>query len=333
MLSIGATGCFSEISAVSSIPPRCSGRSTGVRASLPRRAAAVVPAGVPKTATLPSTSAARAGTPGERPADRGRRHLLGRLARRRRADPCASPAGGRGCSREPEANFRPRTTRTPGCRSSWRGLDASLYDGAPAVGRCCQLLDHRRAGSVLATWSSSPLERDRLVELRRVARDAGSPRRSPVRPRVATAATAADASLRRWPRSFFTPRRERKESRAAASERGTTVSVRSTGAATSEAVGTRPPARVRPSCPRRGLRDRAVDLEDLGVLAVDVDAVGAGEVPDVLGVGVAAVLLRGVAGERGRLALEVAPVERRCRPGRRSRGCSRGSRSRGSSCA
>ena len=34
------------------------------------------------------------------------------------------------------------------------------------------------------------------------------------------------------------------------------------------------------------------------------------EAPDVLAVGVAAVLLRGVAGKRGRLALEVAPVER-----------------------
>ncbi len=35
----------------------------------------------------------------------------------------------------------------------------------------------------------------------------------------------------------------------------------------------------------------AVDLEDLGVLAVDIDAVGAREVPDVLRIGIAPVLL------------------------------------------
>ena len=54
----------------------------------------------------------------------------------------------------------------------------------------------------------------------------------------------------------------------------------------------------------------AVDLEDLGVLAVDVDPVRAGDVPDVLGIGVAPVRLRGVAGERGDLPLQVAPLER-----------------------
>ena len=42
------------------------------------------------------------------------------------------------------------------------------------------------------------------------------------------------------------------------------------------------------------LRHDAIDL-DLGVVAVDVDPVHAGEVPDVLGVRVAAVLLRCVA--------------------------------------
>ena len=68
----------------------------------------------------------------------------------------------------------------------------------------------------------------------------------------------------------------------------------------------------RTRAPHAGRRTRpgasghdAVDLEALGVLAVHVDAVDAGEVPDVLGIGVAAVLLRGVARERGDLALEV----------------------------
>ena len=58
------------------------------------------------------------------------------------------------------------------------------------------------------------------------------------------------------------------------------------------------------------LCDRAVHLEHLGVLAVHVDPVRAGEAPDVLGVGVAAVLLRGVAVERGDLEVDVAPLER-----------------------
>src|SRR4029453_5498899 len=58
------------------------------------------------------------------------------------------------------------------------------------------------------------------------------------------------------------------------------------------------------------LGDHAVDLEDLGVLPVDVHAVGAREVPDVLRIGVAPVLLRLVARERRDLALEVTPLER-----------------------
>src|SRR6188508_3026881 len=73
------------------------------------------------------------------------------------------------------------------------------------------------------------------------------------------------------------------------------------------------------SCSRRGPVIRApeaasghdpIHLEALGELAVHVDAVHAGEVPHVLGIGVAAVLLRGVAGERGDLALEVTLLER-----------------------
>src|SRR6187402_2160204 len=73
------------------------------------------------------------------------------------------------------------------------------------------------------------------------------------------------------------------------------------------------------SCSRRGVivgrpptvsGDDSVDLEALRQLAVHVDAVHAGEVPHVLGIRVAAVLLRGVAGERGNLALEVTLLER-----------------------
>src|SRR5437870_8911131 len=51
--------------------------------------------------------------------------------------------------------------------------------------------------------------------------------------------------------------------------------------------------------------DDAVHLEDLGVLAVHVDPVRAGDVPDVLGVGVPAVLLRRVLRQRRRLSLDV----------------------------
>src|SRR5579884_1420558 len=54
----------------------------------------------------------------------------------------------------------------------------------------------------------------------------------------------------------------------------------------------------------------AVHLEDLGVLAVHVDAVHAGEIPDVLGVRVAAVVLRRVALECRDLALDVPLLER-----------------------
>src|SRR5215471_17096357 len=59
----------------------------------------------------------------------------------------------------------------------------------------------------------------------------------------------------------------------------------------------------------RGSSDHAVHLEHLGVLAVHVDAVRAGEVADVLGVRVAAVLLRGVPLEGGDLQLHVALLE------------------------
>src|SRR5918999_2919937 len=58
------------------------------------------------------------------------------------------------------------------------------------------------------------------------------------------------------------------------------------------------------------LFDDPIDLEDLGVLAVDVDAVRARDVPDVLGVRVASVLLGRVLRERGHLALQVRPLER-----------------------
>ena len=58
------------------------------------------------------------------------------------------------------------------------------------------------------------------------------------------------------------------------------------------------------------LGDDPVHLEALGVLAVHVHAVHAGEVPDVLGIGVAPVLLRGVARERRDLPLDVALLER-----------------------
>src|SRR5574338_641561 len=60
-------------------------------------------------------------------------------------------------------------------------------------------------------------------------------------------------------------------------------------------------------------RDDAVDLEDLGVVPVDVGPVNAGEIPDVLLVGVAAVLLGGVAAHRCDLALDVRSFERQVR--------------------
>src|SRR5581483_3018544 len=67
-------------------------------------------------------------------------------------------------------------------------------------------------------------------------------------------------------------------------------------------------------CPRRGrvnpLRDDAVDREHLGVLAVHVDAVRARDVPDVLRIRVAPVLLRGVLLQRRHLALEMPLLER-----------------------
>src|SRR5205085_4747970 len=55
--------------------------------------------------------------------------------------------------------------------------------------------------------------------------------------------------------------------------------------------------------------DDAVHLEHLGVLAVHVDPMGTRDVPDVLGVRVAAMLLRRVLLQRGDLALEVARLE------------------------
>src|SRR5215831_17278669 len=60
----------------------------------------------------------------------------------------------------------------------------------------------------------------------------------------------------------------------------------------------------------RGSSDHAIHLEHLGVLAVHVDAVRAGEVPDVLGVRVATMLLRCVPLERGDLPLDVRLFER-----------------------
>src|SRR4029077_2171294 len=54
----------------------------------------------------------------------------------------------------------------------------------------------------------------------------------------------------------------------------------------------------------------AVYLEDLGVLAVHVHAVHAREVPDVLGVRVAAVMLRGVLLERRDLEVDMPLLER-----------------------
>src|SRR5262245_35464917 len=59
----------------------------------------------------------------------------------------------------------------------------------------------------------------------------------------------------------------------------------------------------------RGSSDDAVDLEYLGIFEVDVDPVRSGDVPHVLGVGIAAVLLGCVLRERGRLPLEVALLE------------------------
>ena len=62
--------------------------------------------------------------------------------------------------------------------------------------------------------------------------------------------------------------------------------------------------------PTAALGDDAIDLEDLGVVAVDVRPVDARDVPDVVGVRVAAVLLRRVALHRRDLALDVALLER-----------------------
>src|SRR6478735_3669489 len=60
----------------------------------------------------------------------------------------------------------------------------------------------------------------------------------------------------------------------------------------------------------RSSSDDAVDLKDLGVLAVHVDAVHAGEVPDVLGVRVAPVMLGGVLLQRRDLQRDVLLFER-----------------------
>src|SRR6476619_972705 len=60
----------------------------------------------------------------------------------------------------------------------------------------------------------------------------------------------------------------------------------------------------------RSSSDDAVHLEDLGVLAVHVDAVHAGEVPDVLRIRVAPMLLGGVLLERRDLPLDVRLLER-----------------------
>src|SRR5881397_2074035 len=59
-----------------------------------------------------------------------------------------------------------------------------------------------------------------------------------------------------------------------------------------------------------GLRDDAIDLEDLGVVAVHVRPVDARDVPDVVGVRVAAVLLRRVALHSRDLVLDVALLQR-----------------------
>src|SRR5438034_10387936 len=56
--------------------------------------------------------------------------------------------------------------------------------------------------------------------------------------------------------------------------------------------------------------DDAVHLEDLGVVAVHVDAVRARDVPDVVRVGVAPVLLRRVLLERRDLPLDVWLLQR-----------------------
>src|SRR5205814_7812520 len=61
---------------------------------------------------------------------------------------------------------------------------------------------------------------------------------------------------------------------------------------------------------RRSSNDDAVDLEDLGVLAVHVHAVHAREVPDVLRVRIAAVMLRGVLLQRLDLQRDVLLLER-----------------------
>src|SRR5437016_129576 len=60
----------------------------------------------------------------------------------------------------------------------------------------------------------------------------------------------------------------------------------------------------------RSSSDDAIDLEDLGELAVHVDAVHAGEVPDVLGIRVAPVVLRCVLLERCDLEIDVLLLER-----------------------
>ena len=56
--------------------------------------------------------------------------------------------------------------------------------------------------------------------------------------------------------------------------------------------------------------DEPIDLEHLGELAVDVRPVDAGEVPDVVLVGVAAMLLRGVAPHSCDLPLDMSTLER-----------------------
>src|SRR5262245_33724632 len=133
--------------------------------------------------------------------------------------------------------------------------------------------------------------------------------------------TYATAAMKAGPRNgqyFRIPRRSpASDSSAASSTRASPGRTSSRG--WTRAVRSWPSRGVEPDARDGSVRSRSggrrsghdpVDLEALRVLPVHVHAVHPCEVPDVLGIGVPAMLLRGVARQGGDLSLEVALLER-----------------------
>ena len=166
--------------------------------------------------------------------------------------------------------------------------------------------------------------RRRRARRRREARGRRAPRRCVALARVPARAAAA---------RLLPPRRTQGDRRAAAARtvggypgdgpRRCSASIQRSFGGT-EPVSRGPPIQ---------LGDDPVDLEALRVLAVHVHAVDAREVPDVLGLGVPPVLLRGVARRAPRPSARGAASRGRRRRRTRSRSCSTAPRTRGSSSA